>query len=233
MKSTFSIAAALVAASLLGVTSLAVANEPPKADAKVGAAATPAKAEPAKAEPAKGAKADAVKGQAAFAVCAACHGADGNSGSPQNPKLAAQHPEYIVKQLRQYKSGERANAVMQGFASALSDDDMRNIAAFVATQKLKPSSAKDKELAPLGQAIYRGGIVAKGVPACASCHGANGAGIPAQYPRLGGQYADYTEAQMLAFREGKRKNNLQMSQIAAKMNDREIKAVSDFIAGLR
>jgi cytochrome c553 len=228
MKSKLPLVAALLTASLLGLSGMAVANEPAKADPKAQA-----KAEPGKAEAAKPSRPDAVKGQAAYAVCAACHGADGNSGSPQNPKLAAQHPDYIVKQLRQFKSGERDNAIMKGFASALSDDDMRNIAAFLATQKYKPSSAKDKELAPLGQAIYRGGIAAKGVPACASCHGPNGAGMPAQYPRLGGQYAEYTEAQMLAFREGKRKNNLQMSQIAAKMNDREIKAVSDFIAGLR
>jgi cytochrome c553 len=220
MKSTFSLRVATLALSALCFSGLAVASEPAKAEPKAEAAP-------------KSSKPDLAKGQASYAVCAACHGADGNSGSPQNPKLAAQHPEYIVKQLRQFKSGERDNAVMKGFAAGLSDEDMRNIAAFLATQQYKPSSAKNKELAPLGQAIYRGGIAAKGVPACASCHGPTGSGMPSQYPRLGGQYAEYTEAQMLAFREGKRKNNLQMSQIAAKMNDREIKAVSDFIAGLR
>jgi cytochrome c553 len=187
----------------------------------------------AKPEAAAVSKPDLAKGEASFAVCAACHGADGNSGSPANPKLAQQHPEYLVKQLQEYKSGKRNNAVMMGFASTLSEDDMKNIAYWVTTKKAKPGFAKDKELVMLGERIYRGGIADRQVPACAGCHSPNGAGIPSQYPRLGGQHADYSASQLTAFRDGIRKNNLQMTQIAAKMNDREIRAVSDYIAGLR
>ena len=179
-------------------------------------------------------KPDLVKGEASFgAVCAACHGADGNSGTPAYPKLAQQHPEYLIKQLQEYKSDKRSNAVMKGFASTLSDEDMKNIAYWVTAQKAKPGFAKEKELVGLGERIYRGGIADRQVPACAGCHSPNGAGIPSQYPRLSGQHAEYAAAQLVAFRDGVRKNNLQMTQIAAKMNDREIKAVSDYIAGLR
>lgn len=179
-------------------------------------------------------KPDLAKGEAIFgANCASCHGADGNSGSPAYPKLAQQHPEYLVKQLQEYKSGKRNNAIMKGFASALSDDDMKNISYWVTTKKVKPGFAKDKELVALGERIYRGGISDRQVPACAGCHSPNGAGIPSQYPRLGGQHADYSIAQLTAFRDGVRKNNLPMTQVAAKMNDREIRAVSDYIAGLR
>jgi cytochrome c553 len=188
------------------------ANEPPKAPAKP----------------------DLAKGQAiATQVCAACHTADGTRGSPANPILAGQHPEYLVKQLQEFKSGKRKNAVMAGFAGTLSDDDMRNVAAFYASKTAKPGTAKNKATVELGQKIYRGGIMAKGVPACAACHGPTGSGLPVQYPRLGGQYADYVEAQMLAFRSGARANNAQMTGVAANMNDAEIKAVSDYIAGLR
>lgn len=179
-------------------------------------------------------KPDLVKGEATFtAVCASCHGADGNSGSPTNPKLAQQHPEYLVKQLQEFKSGKRNNAVMSGFASSLSDQDMKNISYWLASKKTKLGFAKDKELVALGERIYRGGIADRQVPACAGCHSPNGAGIPSQYPRLGAQHADYTVTQLTAFRDGVRKNNLQMTQVAAKMNDREIKAVADYIAGLR
>ena len=187
-----------------------------------------------KVEPVKAVKPDLVKGEASFtAVCAACHGADGNSGVPANPKLAQQHPEYLVKQLQEFKSGKRANAIMSGFASTLSDADMKNIAYWVTAKAAKPGFAKDKELVLLGEKIYRGGISDRQVPACAGCHSPNGAGIPAQYPRLGGQHADYAVAQLTGFRDGTRKNNLQMTQVAAKLNDREIKAVADYIAGLR
>lgn len=186
------------------------------------------------AEPAKVAKPDLAKGEASYAgVCAACHGADGNSGSPANPKLAQQHPDYIVKQLQEFKSGKRANAIMSGMVAALSDDDMKNIAAYVGSKKAQTNFAKDKELVVLGERIYRGGIADRQVPACAGCHAPNGAGIPAQYPRLSGQHADYTAAQLTAFRDGVRKNSAQMTGVSAKMNDREIKAVSDYIAGLR
>ena len=186
------------------------------------------------------AKPDLAKGQQiAAGACAACHGADGNSASPANPKLAAQHADYLYKQLQNFKvkpgakEAERANAVMAGFAAALSDEDMRNVAAWYASQKLKPSAARNPEIVELGQKIYRGGIAAKAVAACAGCHSPNGAGIPAQYPRLAGQYAEYTEAQLIAFRQGVRKNSAQMTAIAARMSDAEIKAVSDYIAGLR
>ncbi|MCF8146944.1 MAG: cytochrome c4 [Sulfuritalea sp.] len=189
---------------------------------------------PAPEAPAKVAKPDLAKGEASFAaVCAACHGADGNSGTPAYPKLAQQHPGYLVKQLQEYKSDKRANAIMKGFASTLSEDDMRNIAFWVTSKTAKPGFAKDKELVALGERIYRGGISDRQVPACAGCHSPNGAGIPSQYPRLSGQHAEYSVAQLTAFRDGVRKNSLQMNQVAAKLNDREIKAVADYIAGLR
>ena len=183
--------------------------------------------------PAASAKPDLAKGEAAFgAVCAACHAADGNSTTPANPKLAQQHPEYLAKQLQEFKSGKRANAVMSGMVAALSDD-MRNISAWLASKQAKPGFAKDKDSVALGERIYRGGIPDRQVAACAGCHAPNGVGIPAQYPRLSGQHADYTSAQLVAFRDGVRKNSAQMTGVAAKMNDREIKAVADYIAGLR
>ena len=186
------------------------------------------------AEPAKAAaKPDLAKGQATSTnVCAACHTSDGSRGSPANPILQGQHPEYLVKQLTEFKSGKRANAIMMGMAATLSEDDMKNVAAFYAGKQAKPGFAKNKELVSLGEKIYRGGIADRSVPACAACHSPTGAGIPAQYPRMAGQHADYTEAQLVAFRGGVRKNSLQMTGVAAKMNDREIKAVSDYIAGL-
>jgi cytochrome c553 len=176
---------------------------------------------------------DLARGQALAATCMACHTADGSRGTPANPILQGQHPEYLVKQLQDYKSGRRANAIMQGMAATLSDDDMRHVAAFYASKPPVRGFSQKKELVELGQSIWRGGIVAKGVPACAACHGPVGSGIPAQYPRLAGQHYDYTLATMLAFRSGERANNAQMSAIAAKMNDRELQAVSDYIAGLR
>jgi cytochrome c553 len=183
--------------------------------------------------PVAAAKPDLVKGEASFAgVCAACHAPDGNSLISVNPKLAQQHPEYLVKQLQEFKAGKRVNAVMNGMAAPLSDEDMKNIAYWVGSKKATPGAAKDKELVLLGERIYRGGIADRQIPACAGCHSPNGAGIPAQYPRLSGQHADYAMAQLTAFRDGVRQNSLQMTQVAAKLNDREIKAVSDYIAGL-
>jgi cytochrome c553 len=153
-------------------------------------------------------------------VCAACHGADGNSGVPANPKLAQQHPQYLVKQLQDFKSGKRKNAIMAGFAGTLSDEDMRNIAYWVTAKTTKPGFAKDKELVSLGERIYRGGIADRQIAACAGCHSPNGAGIPAQYPRLGGQHADYVAAQLTSFRDGGRTNSPQMNQVTAKMKSR-------------
>lgn len=185
-------------------------------------------------------KPDLAKGQQiATQVCAACHGNDGNGTAPANPKLAGQHADYMYKQLQNFKakSGaaapERANAVMAGFAAALSDADMRNVSAYYAGQKLKPAAARNKATVEEGQRIYRGGIATKQIPACAGCHSPNGAGIPAQYPRLAGQYSEYTEAQLISFRQGARKNSAQMAAIAARLSDSEVKAVSDYIAGLR
>lgn len=184
--------------------------------------------------PAKAAKPDLVKGEQGFtAVCAACHGADGNSAIAANPKLSQQHPEYLIKQLQEFKDGKRADPVMKGFASTLSDEDMRNIAYWVTAKPAKPGFAKDKELVMLGERIYRGGVADRQIAACAGCHSPNGAGLPSQYPRLSGQHADYTVTQLVAFRDGKRKNSAQMTDVAAKLNDREIRAVSDYIAGLR
>ncbi|HXD39735.1 MAG TPA: c-type cytochrome, partial [Ramlibacter sp.] len=197
------------------------------AEEKPAEAAAPAAA-PAAAKP------DLAQGQAKFtAVCAACHNADGNSAIPANPKLAQQHPEYLIKQLQEFKAGKRASPIMQGFAATLSDADMKNIAYWVTSQKAKPGFAKDKELVTLGERIYRGGIGERQVAACAGCHSPNGAGVPSQFPRLSGQHADYTAAQLAAFRGGARANSATMSQVAAKLNDKEIKAVADYIAGLR
>jgi cytochrome c553 len=215
-------------ATLLMAAALAVPALSAFADEKAPPAAAPAAAAPAPAKP------DLTQGSAKYAaVCAACHGADGNSGTPANPKLAQQHPDYLVKQLQEFKNGKRSSPVMQAFAAQLSEADMKNIAYWVGSQKAKPGFAKDKELVALGERIYRGGIAEKQVAACAGCHSPNGAGVPSQYPRLSGQHADYTTAQLVAFRDDARKNSTQMSQIAFRLNEREIKAVADYIAGLR
>ncbi|OYT89574.1 MAG: cytochrome c4 [Burkholderiales bacterium PBB6] len=180
------------------------------------------------------AKADLAKGQEISTnVCAACHTADGSRGSPANPILQGQHPEYLAKQLAEFKAGKRVNAVMNGMAAALSEADMKNVAAFYASKQAKPGAAKNKDTVLLGEKIWRGGIAEKNVPACAGCHSPNGAGMPAQYPRIGGQHAEYIETQLNTFRSGARANNAQMMTISAKMSDKEIKAVSDYAAGLR
>ena len=173
-------------------------------------------------------------------ACAACHAVDGNSAIPANPNLAGQHPEYTYKQLRNFKSqggtpAERSNGVMAGMVANLSDDDMKNLAVYFAAQKPKSQAARDAALAKQGESIYRGGIQAKGVAACASCHAPNGTGMPAQFPRVAGQHAEYTATQLTAFRAGQRANDpaQMMRMIAAKMSDQEIKAVSEYIAGLR
>lgn len=179
-------------------------------------------------------QADLAKGSESYGtVCAACHGADGNSSVPLQPTLAQQHPEYLMKQLLEFKSGKRVDAVMQGFAAMLSEDDARNISWWLASQKAKPGFATDKDLVMEGERIYRGGIMDRQIPACAGCHSPNGAGIPSQYPRLAGQFAEYTVKQLQAFRDGSRANNDVMIDVAAKMNDREIRAVADYMAGLR
>ena len=215
MKSVASVTVSLGISLLLAVS------------ASAGAAEAAKPAAPVKTAP------DLAKGQTTSTnVCVACHTADGSRGSPANPIIQGQHPEYLVKQLAEFKAGKRQSAVMQGMAATLSEDDMKNVSAFYASKIAKPGFAKNKATVELGERIYRGGIADRQIPACAGCHSPNGAGIPAQYPRLGGQHADYTEAQLVAFRSGARKNSVPMAGVAAKMNDREIKAVADYIAGL-
>ena len=179
------------------------------------------------------AKPDPAKGQAAATTCLASHTADGSRGAATYPILQGQHPEYIVKQLTDFKAGRRKNPVMSGMAATVAEADMANIAAFFASKQAKPGFAKNKDTVTLGEQIYRGGIASKQVPACSGCHSPNGAGIPAQYPRIGSQHEEYVESQLNNFRSGDRANSPQMMAIAAKMNDREIKAVADYVAGLR
>ncbi len=186
-------------------------------------------------------KGDAAKGQeVAGKVCTACHGPDGNSPLSVNPSIAGQHPEYIVKQLGNFKAkdgkpAERGSAIMAGIVASLSDEDMKNAAAHYSSQTPRPRAARDAELVKQGQLIFRGGIAVKSVAACSSCHSPNGAGLPAQFPRVAGQHAEYTAAQLKAFRTGERKNdaNSMMRMVAGKLSDREIAAVSEYIAGLR
>jgi cytochrome c553 len=190
---------------------------------------------------AQGMKGDPSKAQPIVAqVCAACHGVDGNSAIAVNPTLAAQHPEYTLKQLANFKPrngkpAERASSVMSGMVANLSPDDMANLAAYFASQKAVPRAASDPELVDRGREIYRGGILAKSVAACAACHSPNGAGVPAQFPRLAGQHPEYIEAQLKAFRSGERANDpaRMMRAIAARLSDGEIKAVAEYISGLR
>ncbi len=173
-------------------------------------------------------------------VCAACHGADGNSVAPANPKLAGQFAEYLQKQLHDFmpqkgKKPARESAVMNGMAANLSDTDVQVISSYFAGQSLKPAAASNKDLAAEGQKLWRGGDAARGVPACAGCHGPSGAGIPVQFPRLGGQYAEYVAAQLQAFRSGARANDPagMMRGVAAHLSDPQIKALAEYVAGLR
>ena len=186
-------------------------------------------------------KADAAAGEALYSsgdatrgvtACITCHGPKGQSAVGTWPKLSAQHAAYTTKQLKNFKDGSRANPVMMGMVATLTEQDMQNISAFLVKQPASEGVAQNKATIELGQSIYRGGIAAKGVPACAACHSPTGAGIPAQYPRLGGQWADYSYTQLIAFREGTRKNSNQMTIIATKLSDQEMKAVSDYMAGL-
>ncbi len=201
--------------------------------AGVSAAAAPQPAV-AKADPAKGGtiydSGDTARG---LPACMSCHGAAGNSTIVANPKLAGQIEAYTHKQLVDFTTPNRQNPVMTTYAKMLTEDEKRHIAAYLATQKQKPGAAKNKDTVELGRKIYRGGIAEKGVAACASCHGATAGGIPAQYPRLSGQHQDYTYAQLDAFKNGTRKNSVQMTTLAQRMSPEEMKAVSDYIAGLK
>ena len=240
--------AALLSSLLLGLFAVAAGAAEPGAagaaqsasgatQAASGAASGPAAAAHAgsgAAEPVQTTKPDLAQGEAiATKVCVACHAVDGSRGTPAYPILQGQHPEYLVKQLVEFKGGERKNPIMTGIAATLTVQDMKNVAAFYASKLAKPGFARNKELVQLGESVFRAGIADRNVPACAGCHGPGGSGIPAQYPRLAGQHADYVEAQLVAFRGGTRTNSVPMTGVASKMNDREIKAVSDYIAGLR
>lgn len=177
---------------------------------------------------------DAEAGKAKSAMCAACHGPDGNSPAPTFPKLAGQHAAYIAKQLAEYKSGARQNATMNGMSAALSEQDMADLGAFYAAQSVTIGTAAEDKAA-LGETLYRAGNAASGVSACAACHGPAGAGNPmANFPRLNGQHADYTVLQLKAFRAGQRANDAgaMMRGVAKKMTDEEIEAVSQYIQGL-
>jgi cytochrome c553 len=178
---------------------------------------------------------DASRGQAAAGVCAACHGPDGNSLVPENPSLAAQHPEYLYKQLRNFKTGERKNPIMNGIAATLSDEQMHDLAAYFAGQKARLGSTSDLKLASAGQKLYKGGNTRSGVAPCAGCHSPTGDGIPAQYPRLKGQHAKYTLAQLQAFRSGDRNNDAgtMMRSIAGKLTDAEMTAVAEYVYSLK
>jgi cytochrome c553 len=187
-------------------------------------------------------KADPAKGETLYSsgdasrnimACVGCHGAAGNSTITQNPKLASQHAQYIAKQLGDFKTAQRNHPVMSPIAKAMSDEDVRNVAAYLNKQSAKPGAAKNKDTIDFGKKIYRAGIADKSVPACAACHGASGGGIPAQFARLAGQHQDYTIAQLTAFRSGARHNSPQMTTIAKRMSDDEIQAVADYIAGLK
>ena len=178
---------------------------------------------------------DPTAGKAKSAVCAACHNADGNSTVTQYPKLAGQSADYLVKQLQEYKSGARVNAIMVGMVAPLSPQDMEDLAAYFASQQIARGTA-DPALAPAGEAMFRGGNLTSGVAACSACHGATGAGNPAaKFPALAGQHAEYVELQLKAFRTMERANDAgqMMRGVAAKMTDPEIKAVASYVQGLQ
>jgi len=207
-------------------------------------AADPSKMAPtAEAKPAVPAKpkVDPVAGEALYnsgdatrgvVACITCHGPKGQSAVATWPKLSAQHAAYTAKQLKNFKEGSRVNAIMMGMSMPLNDQDMVNIATYLSQQTPSQGVAQSKETIELGKSIYRGGIASKGVPACAGCHSPNGAGIPSQYPRQGGQWAEYSYNQLIGFREGTRNNSVQMTTISSKLSDQEMKAVSDYMAGL-
>ena len=232
---------------VLAFAGLATANEPAKPTAAAPSVAPAAAPTAAVSAPAaapvlvpKALKADATVGEALYnngdtsrgvVACITCHGPKGMSAVATWPKWAAQHGTYLAKQLKNYKDGTRANAIMMGMVAALTEQDMLNLAAFLVKQAPPQGEVQNKASIELGQLIYRGGIAAKGIPACSACHSPNGAGIPAQYPRLGGQWAEYNATQLAYFRDGTRKN-VQMNMIAVKLSDLEMKAVTDYMAGL-
>jgi len=222
----FPAAGAAIVKSLL-LVALAFAGSAQAADAAHGAVAP-------KADPAKGGSLyDTGDNARGLPACASCHGAGGNSTIVANPKLAGQVGTYIHKELVDFTTPNRQHPVMTTYAKMLSEEEKTNIAAWLATQQPKQGAAKNKDTVELGRKIYRGGIADRGVAACASCHGATGSGIPAQYPRLAGQHQDYTFTQLQSFKTGARNNSPQMGALAKRMSDEEMKAVADYIAGLK
>ncbi|MBB6134008.1 cytochrome c553 [Massilia aurea] len=197
-------------------------------------AAAPAAAPAVKADPARGgALYDAGDPARGLPACVSCHGAAGNSSIVANPKLSGQFASYTHKQLVDFTTPNRQQPIMTTYAKMLTDAEKKDIAAWLAAQAHKPGAAKNKDTVELGRKIYRGGIAERGVAACASCHGANASGIPAQYPRLAGQHQDYTTAQLEAFKSGTRANSPQMTTLSQRMSTAEMRAVADYIAGLR
>jgi cytochrome c553 len=185
------------------------------------------------AAPAPESKPDLQRGQQiATTICAACHGANGVSPSPAQPHLAGQNAGYIAAQLAAFKSGARPNAIMTGMAATLSPEDMKSVGAYFEMQKPVQSAARDKALATSGQKIWRAGNKALGVPACAGCHGAGGHGIPAQYPRLAGQYPDLLMGWLKAYAGGTRPSDV-MGPIALRLSDADMKAVVEYASGLQ
>ncbi|PYC29376.1 cytochrome c4 [Aquipseudomonas alcaligenes] len=178
---------------------------------------------------------DAEAGKAKVAVCGACHGADGNSAAPNFPKLAGQGEKYLLKQLHDVKSGKRQIVEMTGMLTNLSDQDLADIAAYFASQKMSVGAA-DPAMVERGEALFRGGKLAEGMPACTGCHSPDGAGLAAAgYPKLGGQHAAYVAKQLTDFREGNRTNDgdaMIMRAIAAKLSNKDIEAVSSYVQGL-
>jgi len=168
-------------------------------------------------------------------LCIACHAIDGNSAIPSNPKLAGQHADYLSRQLEYFKKGIRENAVMQGMVANLSTKDFDNLGLYFENQTLKLSAAKSNGKGSLGEKIFRAGIADKKLPACASCHGPSGHGIPGQFPRLNAQHSDYTISQLNAYKNGLRKNEAakMMATIAQRLSDAEMQAVADYIEGLQ
>jgi len=178
---------------------------------------------------------DAAAGQTKSSTCVACHGADGNSTNPEWPKLAGQHADYVSKQLADFKQGEsRSNSMMAPMVAELSPEDMEDLGAYYASQSAAAGVA-DEDYLSLGEQIYHGGNLDTGLPACMACHGPSGSGVRgAGFPVLAGQHATYTINQLLMFRASERSNdrNAMMRQIAQRMTEEEIKAVSEYMAGL-
>jgi cytochrome c553 len=210
--------------------------------AHASAAQAPAEQAPASAMQPPAAKPDLERAQkTASEVCLACHGPGGNSVVPVNPSLAGQPAEYISLQLAHFKAGVRVNPIMQGIASTLQPEEMKALGIYYSQQKPKQQAAKDAALVAAGQKMFRGGDMANGTPACSACHLPNGAGIAKNYPRVGGQHADYTYAQLKAFKsgergadkEGKDTNGMIMATIAQRLTDAQMKALAEYMSGLR